>query len=418
LTNPITDYLRRWQARFRWLAARPVGVALALGVVLRLFLYFDGRGLWLDELSLRDNLSHRAARDLFATFTHTQLCPPAFFAVEWAVARVLGTGALALKLVPLLGGLAALFGFAALARRTLPAHAAWVAVWLFAVSGDLVVYASEAKPYSTDVAAAVVCTWAGLAIATVPVSRRRFLGFTALGAGLLWFSFPAALVLAGVGSSLILSAVVERDRPRVAALVLTAAGWAASFAAEHAVAVRMLGTEGSHGMQAFWNFAFPPWPPASWRDLAWPLRESVRLFDNPLDYYGPFGPWLASLPVVSLFAVGVVWLWRRDRRWLGMLILPLLFTLGVAYPRLYPFHGRLVLFLVPALILLIAEGTSLVWDLTRARAPWLHVLVLATVLLAPTSRALFWFVEPRTGTEHNGVGDLRPWGHEWQRFPF
>jgi hypothetical protein len=416
LANLITDYLRRWQARFGWLAARPLGVALVLGIVLRLLLYHDNRGLWMDELSLKDNLTERTARDLFARFTHTQLCPPGFIAVEWAVARVLGTGEMALRLVPLLGGLAALAGFAVLARRALPARSAWIAVMMFAVSGDLILYASDAKPYSTDVAATVACTLAGLTMATAPVSPWRFAGFTALGAGLLWLSFPAALVLAGVGTSLIVSSVVQRDRPRLLALVLTAIGWASSFAAEHAMAVRMLGTEGSHGMQAFWVFAFPPWPPTSWRDAAWLLREGVRLFVNPLDFHGPFGPWLSSLPAVLLFAAGIFSLWRRDRRLLAMLMLPVLLAIGVAYPRLYPFHGRLVLFLVPAMLLAIAEGTGLVWYLTGDRR--LRVLVLASVLLVPTTRALFWFVEPKVGIYHSGVGDLRPWGDEWQRFPF
>ena len=416
MPNPITDYLWRWRARFAWLAARPIGVALVLGVVLRLTLYGMDRTFWLDEMSLRDNLSQRAAHDLFAGFTHNQLCPPAFFATEWAMARVLGMGTMPLRLVPLLGGLAALFGFAALARRVLPAHSAWVAVLMFAVSGDLIVYATEVKPYSTDVAAAVAVTLAGLAIASGPVSLWRFTGFTALGAGLVWFSFPAALVLAGVGTSLIVSSVVHRDRPRALALILTAAGWAVSFAAMRALAVRMLGAEGSHGMQAFWVFAFPPWPPASWRDAAWPLREGVRLFVNPLDYHGPFGLWLSSLPAVSLFLAGALSLWRRDRRMLAMLLLPVLFAMGVAYPRLYPFHSRLVLFLVPALLLFIAEGTGLVWDLTRDRR--LRAVVLASVLLVPTSRALYQLVEPGHGPMHNGVGDLRPWGDQGQRFPF
>ena len=159
-------------------------------------------------------------------------------------------------------------------------------------------------------------------------------------------------------------------------------------------------------MQAFWAFAFPPWPPTSWRDAAWPLREGLRLFANPLDYHGPPGPWLSLLPAVGLFAAGLVSLWRRDRRLLAMLMLPVLFAMGVAYPRLYPFHGRLTLFLAPAMLLVIAEGTGLVCDLADNR--WLRALVLATVLLLPTARAMYWFIEPDAGTDHNGVGDLRP----------
>src|SRR5436190_1407565 len=79
-------------------------------------------------------------------------------------------------------GLAALALFATLARRTLGDRGAFAALAVFAVSGDLIYYSSEMKPYMTDVLAAVGLTLAGVAVASGPLTRSRLIGFGAIGA--------------------------------------------------------------------------------------------------------------------------------------------------------------------------------------------------------------------------------------------
>jgi hypothetical protein len=401
--------VRGFAARLaRGLVRHRVGVTLAVGVLLRVALYLADRPLWLDEMSLSGNIEGRTAAGLFAPYTSTQLAPAGFLVVEWVVSRALGTGPMALRLFPLVCGVGALFGFAALARRALRPWAAWVAVALFAVSGDLAYYSSELKPYATDVAAAVACTLAGLVVGAGPgpVSARRFVGFALLGATAVWLSFPSALVLAGVGTTMIASALARGEWRRASALALAAAAWGASFAGSNALAVRMLGPDGRRAMNVFWGFAFPPWPPASWswRDAAWPARRVLHLFLNPLDFHAPLGPVYSPWIAVACCAVGAVSLWRRDRRLLGVLAAPLAFALGAAYLRLYPFHGRLALYLAPALLLIIAEGADRVAGTFRARA-W-RAAVLAALLLVPSARAADSLLEPSSTAFHNGYGDL------------
>lgn len=414
----VPAYLRLWRGRLDRLTRRPVALAAGLGLILRIALYLNNRGLWLDEVSLQDNIARRPASELFAPYAHSQLAPPGFLAVEWVVGRVFGPGPMALRFVPLLAGLAGVAGFALLAKRVMSPRGAWVATLLYAVCGDLIVYSSELKPYSVDVAAAVACVLAGVAVGSGSGSSVwRYAGFAGLGAGLVWLSFPAALVLAGVGSSLIVAALVRRQWRAAAALGLTALVWGASFAAEHQLAVRMLG-DGRGAMHTFWEFAFPPWPPGTWRDVLWPLRRGLYLFVNPLDYYHGwrFSLWATALPAVACFVVGAVSLWRRDRLLCGMLGLPWVLAVGAAYARLYPFHGRLVLFLAPALLLTIAEGLAV--GLGVLRSGWARALLLAAVLWLPALRVLHHVAEPRLLIEHNGIGDIRPRSVHPERFPF
>lgn len=401
-------------------ARRRLELALGFGVVTRLALYLANRPLWMDEGSLLGNIRGRPASELFAPFRATQLAPAGFFVVEWLADRVLGESRLALRLFPLACGIGSLVLFVALARLAVRPGAVWVAVALFAVSGDLVYYASELKPYATDVALAVAVPLAGLALLPENgrLSARRAVGLAALGVVGVWLSFPSAFVLAGVGSMLLADALARRDLRRAAVLGGVCLSWAVSFAGAHAVAVRMLGPGGRVGMNAFWGAAFPPWPPGTLRELLWPVRRVLYLFVNPLDFHSPIGPWLSAAPAVLLATVGLVSLWRRDPRVLGALTLPLLLALGASYPRLYPFHARLVLFLAPALLLLIAEGADVALASFRGKNT-VRAVVLGSVLLFPTLTAVYRLVEPRSGTDHNiERGDLRPGGPNLDRFPF
>ena len=73
-------------------------------------------------------------------------------------------------------------------------------------------------------------------------------------------------------------------------------------------------------------------------------------------------PWPALYTAIS--ALGAVALWRRRRTLSLVLFLPAVVTLAAADLHLYPFSNRLVLFLVPAFLLAVAEGVealSSVW---------------------------------------------------------
>ncbi len=207
-----------------------------------------------------------------------------------------------------------------------------------------------------------------------PIPLSRWFGFAAAGAIVVWVSHPSAFVLAGVGTTLIVSAIGRRAWREAIALGAVCLVWLVSFAGVHAVAMKQL----HHGreMWMFWGFAFPPWPPASLRDAAQavPLRL-FYYFVNPLSFETPLNPGFAALLGLGFFTVGAVSIWKRDRILFGMLMLPIAFTLGASYLRLYPFHGRLVLFLAPSYLLPVAEGAATIGERFNRRAVWTLILV-------------------------------------------
>jgi hypothetical protein len=85
-----------------------------------------------------------------------------------------------------------------------------------------------------------------------------------------------------------------------------------------------------------------------------------------------------------LFAVGAVVLYR-ERRWaFYLLALPIPIAAGASFFEVYPFMGRTILFLLPALYLLLAEGVARL-QLSIAEGDWrrrLSLIFRLTLLLA------------------------------------
>jgi hypothetical protein len=396
-----------------FVARHRIGLLLGLGVALRVAQYLADRPIWMDEGSLSANIVGRPFASLFGTLVNTQLAPPGFLVVEWIAARAFGPYAWSLRLVPLLAGVASLFLFERFSRQILGPTAAWVALAMFVVSDDLIYYASEVKQYSSDVAIGLACGLMGLAMASGPATARRLVGFALGGAAAVWFSHPAIFVLAGAGVVAFAGALHRRDWRDAAGLAAVGAAWIASFAGVYAVSSRQLG--GGEAMWKFWAGAFPPRSSVG-AYLEWGVRKVLYLFVNPLDFATPLGPVASAMPAVVLFAIGCASLGRRDGRGLAMILLPVGFALAASALRLYPTHGRLAMFLVPSLLIPIAEGAG--WLRGRGVRGVAWAAILAALLLCPALDAAYRLAVPRVRIGSNPYGDRRPNSLDPARFPF
>lgn len=137
---------------------------------------------------------------------HLQAAPALFLLFEKASLDLFGPSELALRLLPLLASIAALFLFARLARQILEPLPAALATGVLAVSYFPVRFAAEDKPYATDLCVAVV-----LLILTVnwleDGSRLRPLALLLAAAPVaVAVSYPAVFVLAARGE-------LERAQP-------------------------------------------------------------------------------------------------------------------------------------------------------------------------------------------------------------
>ena len=135
--------------------------------------------------------------------------------------------------------------------------------------------------------------------------------------------------------------------------------------------------------------------PESLWDGAWLFDRLSRFFANPLGFEKVFFADLA----IGFCLLGCVALWQMRRRSLAVLLAPIVCTLGAAYIHQYPFQSRLVLFLAPLVILLIAEGAVFLWyKAVRSRRFWLKLLgaiAISLLMLPPIVHSSQLLVSPQ-----------------------
>ena len=373
------DFARLWIA----LKTHPEALVVGLGVFLRVIVYLSGRSFWMDEASLWGNLAGKRIFDFSEPLSGNQLAPLGFLSAQRALMSILGTSTYASRLLPLVCGVLSLFLFARLAGRILARRPALIALVLFSFSDDLIYYSSELKPYSLDLAIGLAVSLIALETMGKPISMRRAAMLTVAAIAGPWFSFASAFVIAGCGATLILNCVLAR-RPRDAA-VWTVIGitWLASFLISYRASLAIVIPYVA--MHRFWYFAFlPVWPlPMDRARLAAAAGILLEIFVTPLNLVAPVWPWAGVVVPVLLLLLGAWSLARRAWRDWAILVLPIALAIIASAMKRYPIHGRLILELVPAFFLLIADGTEWLRSWERGRIKLVYALVLILLFTYP-----------------------------------
>jgi hypothetical protein len=114
----------------------------------------------------------------------------------------------------------------------------------------------------------------------------------------------------------------------------------------------------------------------------------LEIFVNPLNLVGPLWPWSGAVLPVSLMLGGCVSLARRSWSSWALLVLPVGLAMIASAIQRYPFHGRMILELVPAFLLLIGEGSERLHDLDRSRGRLVYKVLVVLLLVYPCYAAI------------------------------
>ena len=402
-----------------------IGLALVFaGFFLRLRQYLVNRSLWLDEAMLANNIIARDFAGLFRQLDNDQGAPVGFLLVQKLVTLALGDSEYALRLIPFLAGCLSLVLMFILARKISSAFASNLALALFVFSPALIYYSSEVKQYSSDVAIALGLCLLYLAVTAsdgrvgayfavsrpseavsslgsgLPRAESRYASqldhrprndailLALTGAFVIWVSHPALFVIGALGLALFIQSMREKDKRKIGTLLIIALVWGLSLAALYFVNLRHLASH--QFFQDFWREGFLPHDVTA---ISWLSRSLYAPF---ADLLGQQTPYLVN---ALLFLLGMIGLTRRLPRFGLFLLLIFFLTLFASFLTLYPFAGRMILFLAPILTLLLAEGAEVVaGSFTRPRLlTWIVRLALTVILLlGPLTIAVENFTAPKT----------------------
>jgi len=374
--------------KFLWLI-------IGIGIILRLVQYLFNRSLWLDEAALASSIISRDFAGLLQPLDFAQTAPVGFLMLTRLAVEMGGGGEYALRFVPFISGILALFVFWKVAEIYLTPKAVPFAVGLFTISTPLIYFSSEFKQYSTEVLVALLLLWQAGQMQTKDYHKTpTIIGLAAAGAAAVWFSFSAVFVLAGIAMGMIFFAWTSQQKEMTGWLTLIAFIWAASFIAYYFLLLKKMIP--GQAAEQYWETYFMPFPPLSFEQIKWYTTTFFRIFEYP------GGLKLTGLAALG-FLCGCYSLSGKQKDKLFILILPIFVTLIASTFHKYPFGGRLILFLAPVLILCIAQGIVYIQEKLGVANRFIYVLIIVFLFLQPCLSAGQYLMKPRTVEEIRSV---------------
>lgn len=365
--------------------------ASAAGIVLAVVGYLYRKDLWLDEAMLALNVMDRDFAGLLRPLDLGQAAPVGYLWLLKVCVLAGGLSEYALRAPSLLAQIGLLLLLPRLCRRWLPEFSLLppIATAVVALHPGLLAYALMAKPYAIDVWVAVAVPWLTFWAAEGEWRGVRLL-FAVVIFGLLpWFSFASVFVLGGVGGAELVRLVMQR---RWGESMRATAGYAvagASFLASYLLFVRSNPVRGvlleMDINRHFLSLSF--WRRTTWTEWG---EHAGLLFGQQAGVPAAMAGLSALVILVAVFALGSQ---RRLLRsaWLAG---PILLVAVAAAAHLYPLMNRTILFLVPAVVLSIAVGLSVLAETGRTAGLSLAWLAGALLFAAPWSWMLVRAVRP------------------------
>lgn len=365
------------------------GLFLLFGALLRTRQYLFNRSIWLDEAFIATNLerSWSTLLQLPLDYSHSHIAPPGLLVLTKLLTSTFGHYDWVTRLFPFACSLVALWLFFKVAQRVLSPVAVPIAMFFFAISDGLILHAVNFKQYSSDVAISLLLCYTVMKfVEKTEVTRNDWLMLGVMGAVAVWFSHPIIFVLVTLGLYLSIHLLQRKQIKPFMLLCGAGALWVLSFLTMYhfisggGIARSSIG----EWLIQFWTindgFMPPPWTSAAYD---WLLRHYLAMFSFPAGF---------GIPEVAgiLFLVGAVSLGFRKRGMLFIIAFPLVLAIMASALHKYPFADRLLLFLLPAVYLLLAEAlVFLKLQLPHLPRPhWIDIPIKALLIISLVSSTL------------------------------
>ncbi len=384
------------------LLQRVTWLLIFAGIGLRLFHFFHNRSLWTDEIYLAVSLIKMNYLELTApALDYEQKAPIGFLWLVRTSVLLFGKGEMALRLVPLLAGIASLLLFLPLCRHFLKPMGVAVAVGIMALAPPLIYHAVEIKQYGFDMLITILALHLYVRFEHRTDTKALILWGLG-GASLYWFSFTAPFVLTSIAMVVGLTHLLQKDWSRFFKSFIPFLIWFVSFALNY-----FLFTYNHSDSEWLVNFfkyygGFMPFPPTSAGDANWFVQTAYKLLYYPLGLLWnaskinhPIWSGLLKLPILGMvfLIAGTISFARGNKQWFFILVAPLLLHLVASALELYPFSERFVVYAAPMLVLFIGRGADAITGLLPKIGAWRYALPLI-VVAGPLAGSAMQLVNP------------------------
>ncbi|WP_165973230.1 glycosyltransferase family 39 protein [Pedobacter sp. ok626] len=328
----------------------------------------------MDEIYLSSSLIRMNYHELATQpLDYQQKAPIGFLWTVRFFIDIFGVSEQALRLFSLICGILSLFLFIPVCRYFSDEKGALLGLGILAFSTPLVFHAVEVKQYQVELLATLVVLYSYIKFH----ERNTYadlLQWGFIGALVLWFSYSAVFVLAGIATGLSFYRIIKKDWELFFKQCIPFLIWFLSFGMNYLYFTHKHAE--SKWIVEWFDFYknFMPVPPHSLEDLKWYALNLYRLFDYPLGFLWNV-KWLLVLPLGFLF-LGLGLLYQCRQNFL-ILCFPFFFMFLASALKLYPLTERFWVFISPILIVILVRGYLWLMDCFNS----LVLKILFTLLL-------------------------------------
>jgi len=348
-----------------WLA---IGVVM-LGIALRLAVFFQNRCLIIDEANVARNISERGFAGLTAPLSYEQYAPPVYLWTVKLSTVMLGMGEMALRLPALLAGIIMLWLLYKALKEYATVDAAWYSLFIIATGLFYIRYSAELKQYMGDAALALALILMAIRTDIFTTSRIRFVAIWAItGSVAVWLSMPSVFIMTGIGAYYFYQCMRAKDYSRITPIMLISFIWLAQFLLYYFTILKP--QIKSDYLQNYHKdsflFKFPI--------TRYKWTYNMTVLDIVFSNMG--GKWALSVAFHAVtFFIGAYWLLRKHTAKALLLIMPVACLYVAAGFRQFALVPRVILFILPLLMILIATGLHVLLSIryTAVKALWIAI---------------------------------------------
>ena len=341
--------------------------SILAGSFLRIYFWWQGRDLFIDEANVVRNLYERDFVSLLQPLDYGQYAPPIFLWFQKIVTLIFSFGERAVRFYALLCSIVSLLMLRTLLRRLEIIKGAWYAIVLFSFGSLVLYYSVTVKQYSGDALATIFLLLAALQFRFKKNRTLRFnLIWMLIGSIAIWFSMPSVFILAGVLSYYFYKFWIGRNRKQIFNLVLIASVWLVQFLIYYYFIL---------SNQIHSDYLQNYHEPFFLSVISW--QKNFNLIQALFSELGGSTVLAYGLHFL-LFVLGAISIYKKKKEYFILLFIPLLSVLAAAFLKQFTLMPRVMLFSFPILLIVIAFGAQ---DISRRTQNYfIIVLLLAAVI--------------------------------------
>lgn len=359
----------------------------------------------MDEMYLSSSLLRMNYADLATQpLDYQQKAPIGFLWLAKLAINQFGNSEFALRLIPLTAGIVSLFLYRRVCSYFLKPWGQVVAMVIFSMSPAIIYHDTEIKQYAVECFTTVISLYFFIKYKDKEQWNDKII-WGILGAVLLWFSYSAIFILAGIGAGMSLYAITQKNWKIFSVNLVPFSIWVISFLVNY-----LLFTHKHAESQwiVYWFKVynnFMPFPPHSIEEFKWFPRNFYQLLDYPLGLvWNPATVQpivkILTIPLVPsvLLFTGITILFKINKRDFYILMFPVLLMLTASGLYLYPLLERFWVFIAPVFILFIAIAFDYYQNkFSSSKLIWIMFFLTVS---SPVSQSIYFLAWPEMFYKH------------------